>query len=352
MVVEELISLYHTYGNGYLQAVLIFFSFFLISKLFVLFSEKYLKNWVQKTETELDDKLIHKVDGPISKILLLIGIRLALVPIMMPLVYVLFIHKIILSTIVVITTYIILSITDELIDAWGAEIAKRTHKRIDKQVISLLHRISRLFLGVIGIVMVFDIWSIETSAILASLGVAGIAVAFALQPTLSNLFSGVSMIIDRNIKVGDMIQIKDGSVGTVMDVGLRSTRIRTFNNEVIILPNSQMANQEIKNFAPPDPTGRLVLPFNVAYGSNIEKVKKTVEDAVKGIEGIMKDPKPYVRFLEMADSSLQFKAYIWVEDITNRFSIKDIANTKIYNALNKAKINIPFPQMDVHLRKE
>ena len=101
----------------------------------------------------------------------------------------------------------------------------------------------------------------------------------------------------------------------------------------------------------PDPITRVVVPFSVAYGSDIEKVKKIVMKEIVEVKNYVEEPEPAVRFIEMGDSALIFKAYFYVNTFDIRLSSLDEANTRIYNALNKAKIEIPFPQMDVHLKK-
>lgn len=159
------------------------------------------------------------------------------------------------------------------------------------------------------------------------------------------------MILDKSVRTGDLVYLDSNAKGTVEKIGLRSTKIRTFDNELIIVPNNKLAESQIQNVALPEPKSRVVIPFSVAYGSNVEKVKKIVMTEIKSIKNIVKDPEPMVRFLEMGDSSLNFKAYFYVDSYENRFSSIDEANTKIYNALNKNKISIPFPQLDVNLKK-
>jgi MscS family membrane protein len=198
---------------------------------------------------------------------------------------------------------------------------------------------------------VLDIYGIEIVPLIGALGIAGLAVALALQPTLGNIFSGASMVIDKSIGVGDLVYLDSQTKGKVLKIGLRSTKILTFDNELIIIPNSNLAESMIQNVALPEPKSRVVIPFSVAYGSDIEKVKKIVLKEIRSVKNVVFDPEPLVRFLEMGESSLNFKAYFYVDSYTNRFQAIDEANTKIYNALNKNKINIPFPQLDVHLKR-
>ena len=177
------------------------------------------------------------------------------------------------------------------------------------------------------------------------------AVALALQPLLSNIFSGASLVIDNTVRVGDMVYLDQNTRGIILKVGLRSTKIRTFDNELVIVPNTKLAESMIQNIAMPEPKTRVVVPFSVAYGSDVAKVKKIVLNEIKKVKGFVDDPAPIVRFLQMADSGLNFKVYFYVESFNLRADAIDEANTRIYNALNKAGIEIPFPQMDVHLKK-
>jgi len=219
-------------------------------------------------------------------------------------------------------------------------------------LMSLIHGVLQFVLIALTLLYILEVWGIAIGPLLAGLGVAGIAVALALQPALANIFSGASVILDKSIKVGDLIYLDSETKGRVLKVGLRSTKILTFDNELIIVPNSKIADSKIQNIGEPEPKTRVVIPFGVAYGSDVGKVKKVVMTEIKKVKNFIDEPEPVVRFREMADSSLNFKAYFYVNSFINRFAAIDEANTRIYNALNKNKINIPFPQMDVHLKKE
>ncbi len=334
----------------YLYSLTILVTFYVISRIFVFVFEKSLLKWSQISKTK-EPLIANKIKGPISAILLLIGLRLAIVPLSFEERLLMYTSGLVSSLIVIFAAIATIRFFDILIDNWRRHWAARMKTKVDKNVIGLFQKISRLTIWLIALLFILNVWGIKTAPLLASLGVAGIAVAFALQSTLGNLFGGVSLIVDKTVQAGDVIQIDPETRGVVLDVGLRSTRIRSFDNEIIVVPNGTLANSKILNYAQPDPSARLVIQFGVEYGSDVKKVKKVVLDALHTIEGLKEDRPPYVRFVEMGDSALIFKAYLWVEDYLKRFQIKDIANTKIYNALTKAKIGIPFPQMDVHLKK-
>ncbi|MFC1754543.1 mechanosensitive ion channel family protein, partial [Thermoproteota archaeon] len=135
------------------------------------------------------------------------------------------------------------------------------------------------------------------------------------------------------------------------DVGIRSTKIRTWDNEIIVIPNGEMANSQIKNYQLPNKKQRVIVEFGVEYGAKHDKVRKIVMGTLKNVEHVLEDPEPFCRFSEMGDSALNFKFFFWVDDIANKFTTKETITGNIYDALNKAKIGIPFPQMDVHVKK-
>ncbi len=348
MVLENTIS------NDYLRALVILVLVFIALKIIVFVIGKIILRITQKTKTTLDDKIVQKSSKPISFLILIIGLRIAFLE--LPITNSLFdiTSKVITSILILAIFFLVYRIIDIFITNWGYRWAKRTKSTLDDSLFGLAHKSLIVLTIIIAFLYLLNFWGVEITPLLASLGIAGIAVAFALQSSLANIFGGISLILDKTIKVGDLIYIDQETRGTVMDVGLRSTKIRTFDNEVVIMPNGKLADMRIQNVVLPDAKVRVVIPFSVAYGSNIDKVKEIALKEILKIGGIAKDSElePFVRFTEMRDSSLLFKAYFFMEDYSERFRAIDEANTRIYNALNKNKITIPFPQLDVHLKKK
>ncbi|MEA2037120.1 MAG: mechanosensitive ion channel family protein [Nanoarchaeota archaeon] len=336
--------------SKYFYAVLTLLLFYTAAKIFVYVTKKFFMRVALKTKTKLDDLILRKTNRPVSFLLLLLGIKLALVPLGIPEKISIIVNEVIITIAILVTTYTVIVILDVIIDVWGKSFAEKTESKTDDNLISITHKFSRFIILILGLLFIFQAWDIQIGPLIASLGIAGIAVAFALQNTLGNIFGGISIIVDRSIRVGDIIKLDEQTSGTVVDVGLRSTRIRTWDNEVIIVPNGDIASSKIKNYVLPDPSARIVVPFSVAYGSDIDKVKKIVMKEIKKLDNLDSKKESMVMFLKMDDSSLNFKAYIYLKSYTQRFFTKDQANTLIYNALNKNKIEIPFPQMDVHLK--
>src|SRR3989338_3468570 len=330
--------------NSYVHSLLIIIGSVIAAKLSIWIARKILLRLTQKTKTKIDDLIIAKTSLPLSMIIVLMGIRLAIIPLGPSETAAKIAYYSIGSLIIAITTYIAMVVFDVLIDEWGRKWAAKTKSAVDAQLISLFHRFSKIIIVIIGFMFILSLWGVQILPLVASLGIAGVAVAFALQNTLGNIFGGMSLILDKSIKTGDVIKIDQDTKGRVIDVGLRSTKIKTFNNEVIIIPNGKLADSRIQNYILPEPSIRIELPFGVEYGSDVDDVKKIVLNEIRKLGNVLKEPEPKVMFLEMGDFALRFTAYFWVSSFDEKFDTKEKANCMIYNALNKAKIGIPFPK--------
>lgn len=338
-------------GNNYLRALVIFIGVFVILRVALYIARQITLKITRKTKTTLDDELIRRSSMPLTVISFLVALLIPLPELSLGEKINSFITNIIYSALVIVIAYLIYVITDLIIINGIRKAFLKVKKKADESIISLAHSIIRVIIIAIAILYILNLWGVEIGPLLAGLGIAGLAVALALQPLLSNIFSGASLVIDNTVRVGDMVYLDQNTRGIILKVGLRSTKIRTFDNELVIVPNTKLAESMIQNIAMPEPKTRVVVPFSVAYGSDVAKVKKIVLNEIKKVKGFVDDPAPIVRFLQMADSGLNFKVYFYVESFNLRADAIDEANTRIYNALNKAGIEIPFPQMDVHLKK-
>lgn len=336
--------------NKYIYSAAIFIAFYILSKLVVFISRKIILKLTQKTKTEIDDLIVKRTNRPISIILLLIGFRLALFPLGIKQSVVDIFEHIITSLIIAVVTYITVVVFNILIDSWGKKIAEKTKSSIDDQLLPIFHRFSSIFVSIVGLLFILPVWGIQIGPLLASLGVVGIAIAFALQNTLGNIFGGISIILDKSIKVGDKIKLDPETMGTVIDVGLRSAKIKTWDGELIIIPNGKLADSKILNYVLPEPPVRASIDFGVEYGSEPEKVRKAVLEVIKKIHGVMKEPAPNVVMMEMGDFALKFRALFWVENFDIKFDIKAHATEEIYKEFGKTGIVISFPTRTVYLK--
>lgn len=200
-----------------------------------------------------------------------------------------------------------------------------------------------LFISVIGMV------GIEATSFVAVLGAAGLAIGLALQGTLQNFAGGVILLLIKPFKVGDWIDTPSHS-GTVNAIQIFHTILKTPDNKTIIIPNGPLANSSLTNYST-EPKRRVDFVFGVAYGDSTEKTRSTLMELINADERIHQDPAPFIALSELGDSSVNFVVRVWV-DAPDYWAVKFDMNEKVYNKFNEVGLNIPFPQMDVHLHKE
>jgi small-conductance mechanosensitive channel len=206
----------------------------------------------------------------------------------------------------------------------------------------------------IGVVvyLILAKWDINLTGWLASAGVVGIAVGFAAKDTLANLFAGIFILADAPYKLGDFIVLGTGERGRVTDIGIRSTRILTRDDIEVTIPNSLIANGTVVNeTGGPHDKRRVRVTVGVAYGSDVDKVKKVLMDVGVNSEYAAKIPEPRVRFREFGDSALIFQLMVWIDEPVLRGRAVDDLNTALYKSFIKEGIEIPFPQRVVHMPK-
>ncbi|MEA3329239.1 MAG: mechanosensitive ion channel family protein [Nanoarchaeota archaeon] len=337
--------------NEYFRALIVFIVLFFVLRTAVWIIQKVTLKLASKTKTDLDDELVHRSSMPLTIFAFLFSLLITLGEITFTEAITNIFKNIIYTALVIVFAYLIYVIVDVILIKTLKKVTSKTKSSIDDSLISLFRSVMDIALVTISLLYILSLWGFEIGPLLAGLGIAGLAVALALQPILSNVFSGAAMILDGTVRVGDLVYLDEKTKGNIIKIGLRSTRIQTFDNELIIVPNNKLADSTIQNIAQPEPKSRAVVPFGVAYGSDIEKVKKLIAQEIKKIPHVEKTPVPVVRFISMGASSLDFKVYYYVDSFENRFASIDEANTRIYNILNKAGIEIPFPQMDVHIQK-
>lgn len=220
---------------------------------------------------------------------------------------------------------------------------------------SILATISEVSIYVIGILILLQNFGLSIAPILTALGVGGLAIALALQDTLSNLFSGLHILMSKPVKVGDYIKLSSGEEGYIEDISWRSTNIRTMGNNMIIIPNKNVAANNITNYAEPKDQGTLVISVGVAYDMDLDIVENiTIEVARKIMKRLVKtsnDFDPYVRYTSFGESSVDFKVILMMDNYLDQYKIKHEFLKELYKEFYNRKIIIPFPTRRVLLEK-
>ncbi len=332
-----------------LRSIVIVIAFFLITKLLLFFIEKVVLYFTRKTKTEIDDQIVEASKNPVLILVMFFGFYLALKPFLGGNAIAKIAFKILSSGWIFVITLLVNRIFNILVDAWAAKKFKITKLNIKTDLLPLIHKVLGATLYIIATVSILAVWGIDLAPILASLGIAGIIIGMAVKDSLANLFSGVSLILDNVYKVGDIVSLESGQSGTIHEIGLRSTKIKSWDNEIYIIPNGKIANSVIKNTKQPNLAIKINLTFGVEYGSDPRQVKEIVTKAIESIDTLSaKDDRGVtVRLMEFGASSLDFKAMFWVDDLSNKWSTREEALNRIYAALNKHKIGIPYPTTTV-----
>ena len=220
---------------------------------------------------------------------------------------------------------------------------------VDKTLEKFICNLVSMTLLVVVIIAAIGAMGIQTTSFIAIFGAAGLAVGLALQGSLSNFASGVLIILFRPYRVGDYIEAA-GIAGSVEQVLIMTTILKTSDNKQIIVPNSQIMNSIITNYSTND-TRRVDLTVGVSYADDLDKVRKTLEDLIANEGRIFDEPATLIAVSELADSSVNFIVRAWVKS-TDYSSVKFDLTEAIKKRFDREGISFPFPQLDVHLYKQ
>lgn len=205
--------------------------------------------------------------------------------------------------------------------------------------------------GVITIatVILLQLWGLDLSSLTILASALGVGIGFGLQDIAKNFGSGLVLVFERPIQVGDFVEVGEFK-GTVERIGGRSTEIRTLDHVSIIVPNSRFLEKEVINWSHHNPASRLHIPVGVAYHSDPLLVQEALLEAAQNHPDVLQSPSPQILFKEFGDSSLNFELLIWTASPHRQFLLKSDLNFRIFEVLQRRQIEIPFPQRDLHLR--
>lgn len=210
-------------------------------------------------------------------------------------------------------------------------------------------RLSQYAIWAVGLIVALNLVNINVTAFAVVAGALGIGVGFGLQNIVANFVAGLVLLFERPIKVQDRVTVENIE-GNVVEINFRSTTLQTNDNITIIVPNSEFINRSVINWSHGDPNVRIHVPVGVAYGSNVELVTRTLLAVAFGMEDVLADPPPTVRFTEFGDSSLNFELLVWTDQPTRHPLLRSNLNYAIEAAFRRQNIEIPFPQRDVHIK--
>jgi MscS family membrane protein len=317
---------------------------------------RWLESKAGETETQWDDIIIAAVGTPVQVTIVIVAVYFAITKFdILPENMQWLLNPVYVTAFyIVITAWILSTFLHNIIHVYGRAYAEKSDTDIDDRLVELLELVIRYVIWFGAVMAILKIFNIDITPFLAGAGIAGIAVALAAQDLISNFFGGAIITMDKPFKVGDRIKM-DVYYGDVISVGTRSTRIRTLDYQIVTIPNNKLTSNVIINYSQPDPKLRITIPVSVACGTDPLRVKKILleiaHEAIKNTDYVLEDPAPTVFFTEFAESGINFILRVWARKYNLPDEVKDDINCRIAERFAKEGIEVPFPQMDVHMKK-
>ena len=340
--------------GGPIKAALIVVAAFVLARLVDWLVVRLLRVWTRRSATQLDDRVVEILHGPVIKTVVLCGLYLAAAELLPSengdSSYLAFTENGLLTIVVLMWTAASLRLSGILLQQ--ASRVQTKFLALEERTFPLFNNLSKVLLVAAGLYALIVIWGWNATGWLASAGIVGIALGLAAQDTLANLFAGVSIIADAPYTVGDYINLESGERGQVVNIGLRSTRLLTRDDIEITIPNSVMGGARITNESAGGSQKRRVrVQVGVAYGSDLEQVRRILLEVAREVDNVCEQPEPRVRFRSFGDSGLNFELLCWIPEPVLRGWVLDALNTRVYERFREEAVEIPYPQRDLHVRE-
>lgn len=334
-----------------LGALLILAFFWMLAQLACLLLNKWGRRLTAFTATDLDDRLLNRTIPHVSRLLIMLGVYLSIrsLPLHEKLVAVL--SGFLFILLVVILFNLAYHALDELLKWYISGRQEGEDALISRHMIPMAEKIAMLFLMGTALIIVFKHFNYDIFSLVTALGIGSLAIGMAAKDTLAHMISGFTLMLDRPFRIGDRIQLANGQAGDVTDIGLRSTKIKTAENMLLIIPNSDLCNTMLVNQAFPDRRAKGRITVGVAYGSDVERVKELLVATALEVDDVLRDPAPEAYFVAFGDSSLTMSLFFWVEEYGVLFGTTDKINSLIMRRFTEQGIEIPFPVRTVKLEK-
>ncbi len=308
----------------------------------------WLRHQMDRNPLWTPDAVLDAIKGVLTELSVLVGVRLALNAVELGAAEET-IKDVLFVLLVLVLTVVVSRLGIKLLDAWLA----RTEGAVPST--SIFTNIIRVIVFVIGALIVLEHFGIAITPILTALGVGGLAVALALQETLSNLFAGLQIIASRQVRPGDYIKLVNEDVeGDVVDVSWRNTTVRALANNDIVIPNSKLANSIVTNYQLPERELSILVQVGVSYDSDLEKVERvtceTATATMHEIHGGVGEFAPFIRYHTFGDSSIGFTVILRAREFKDQYLITHDFVKRLHRRFDEEGIEIPFPIRTVHLR--
>jgi small-conductance mechanosensitive channel len=307
-----------------------------------------LNRWFTKTTFQFENMLLKSLPVPVYVVIVITGFMMAVH-------YSPFLEKDMDDITQVLKVALLAAgvyLADNVLHGFLRDVEKR-HEDIRNSHF-MFSAIVHIAVWVVGTMVVLESMGINITPLIASLGVGSLAVALALQPALANLFSGLYILVDKPVRVGDFVRLSGGEEGYVESIGWRTTRVRLLANNLVVLPNSKLTEGQILNYHMPEKECAVLVQVGVDYDSDLDRVEKsTIEvgrEVQKTVQGAVRGFEPFIRYHTFADSSINFTVILRADEFVDNYLIKHEFIKALHQRFRKENISIPFPQRTLEFR--
>jgi len=309
-----------------------------------------LERWGRKTSNQVDVVLARSIGGPIMIWSLMLGIYFATETLDLPDRSTRLIEHTLLILTILSLTIMASRLAGNLIRHYGSRVPGAT------PVTTLTQNLAQLFIVLVGVLILLRHFGVSITPILTAFGVGGLAVALALQDTLSNLFAGFYVSVAGQVRLGDYIKLNTGEEGYVTDISWRSTTIRALANNMIIIPNAKLAQAIVTNYNLPERRMALIIPISVSYDSDPDRIERVLLEeagsAAGKVTGLLAEPAPMVRFIPgFGDSAMNFSLICQVAEFVDQFLVQHELRKRIWTRFRAERIEMPYPTRTVYMRQ-
>lgn len=315
------------------------------------------KRIISKTDTEIDDEILDIVNSRLISLSSIFGIYLGMKELRLGLTkqndnFLTFLDyadtALYLVTVVIVASMAARIVRTVTVHTIRSIAENQKNNEFNKTLTPLINRVITIIIIAFTAIVVLEHFGQSVTSLVTILGAGSLALGLAAQDTISNMISGFIIMIDRPFRLGDRVKIPSGESGDVFEIGLRSTKILDFDNNVLIVPNNELIKTKIVNYGYPDGETRVIVEVIAAYGSNVDQVKNILLNAARSQPEVLSEPAPEAFLMKFGDYGLHFTLFCRVPEFKLQFSTAEKMRVAIYNEFAKTKIKIPYPLPVVH----
>jgi MscS family membrane protein len=328
----------------------------LLTKLLIFIWEKLILPIVNKTESSLDDHLAKNLHKPITRLLSLgsvyIAAQMTIATAHQFKVFINIFENLIYLLLVLIIAGLVDAGLKSFIDWYLQDVASKTESTLDETLFPIFRKAGAIVIYFIAATVILGQFKVNLTGFLATAGIASFAIAFGSQDLISNIISGIGILLEHSYHIGERIELKDGLVGDVVEIGLRSTRIMSLDHRIIIVPNKEIAGSRLINWSQPDPAIIIKLKIGVAMDEDLGHVKKIIADVCAKENSLSQSLPPSVVCTGFGPYFIELSITAMVDNCRNSGGTIDQLVIKLQDAFKRENIRLPYPQQQISIIRE